>query len=277
MVSTVCSRARENTPYLPSSVVITSFTIRASVSIENDVMTTEDGKFGVFSRENTPYLPSSVVITSFSMLTDARIVNDVMTTEDGKYGVFSLAREHTVLTILGRHYVVHDTGVRQHRVHDLGARGIADVDGVDAIGDGRHVEALPRRMDPHLGRAVLDRQVCQDVDAARHAALLHPHDGVGALPTETRGDRVQPGRLSHERSRGVDLGDGRPPLAARRHRPLDGDIRDRTALGVFRAHGEADHVTRTDSARRGLDREPGDGVGDDLYGELATPLPGSRS
>src|SRR5438132_9447033 len=47
----------------------------------------------------------------------------------------------------------------------------------------------------------------QDVDAARHAALLHVHDRVGALSPETRGDRVHPWRLRHERSRGIDLGD----------------------------------------------------------------------
>ena len=101
------------------------------------------------------------------------------------------------------------------------------------------------------------------LDAAGHAALLHPHHRIRGAGAHRRGHRVAAGDLGHERALRVDLGHAR----ARGERPLHGHIAYRLARRVLGLGREPHHVPGPHAGGRRLDRQLGDRVRYHLYGE----------
>ena len=172
----------------------------------------------------------------------------------------AFAREDAVLPVFRRHHVVDDAGVREHRIGDFGVRGIADVDRVHPVSDGREISARAGRMHPHFRRAELDRQVSPHFQAPRDPPLLDFHHRVcGARPGRGR-DGVRPRQLGNERAIGVQV----RSAGARFERPGEREPRNRPAARILRRRREAHDVAGADRRRPRIQRQARHGVGKDL-------------
>src|SRR5258705_450846 len=149
----------------PAKPVVTD-SIVANTRRVNDIMTTPDGKFLVFTREGASDRKNGLVIVSLDDPAHPKPIAEF--TDGDRFGVRgvierhddesvltvgrALARKHEELAVGRRHDVVDAARVCDDRVGDDRFRGIQDVDRVHAVAARTAAEVCDAavRMDPHL-------------------------------------------------------------------------------------------------------------------------------